>query len=149
MPNFGSLAFFVPFLLFFLHAPSMRTRGLKIPSVPGILFAVVAFTFSRDSQEKAPEKRYDRVLQTLPPLLNRKVYFPFPIWRYILIVICSYCRIDVYMYMRLYGNINSRLRRLLCRPYTDHTPFPVSSPWNGFSGLLWRAFSDNYAFSPD
>jgi len=44
------------------------------------------------------------------------------------------------MYIRLYGNINSRLHRLLCRPYTDHTPFPVSSPWNGFSGLLWRAF---------
>lgn len=31
--------------------------------------------------------------------------------------------------MRLYGNINSRLRRLLCRPYTDHTPFP--SPRHG------------------
>ena len=40
---------------------------------------VAVFTFRHALQEKAPEKRYDRVLQTLPPLLNRKDYFPFPI----------------------------------------------------------------------
>lgn len=41
------------------------------------------------------------------------------------------------MYIRLYGNINSRLRRLLCRPYTDHTPFP--SPRHG---MAFQAFFD-------
>lgn len=39
------------------------------------------------------------------------------------------------MYIRLYGNIDSCLRRLLCRPYTDHTPFP--SPRHG---MAFQAF---------
>ena len=44
------------------------------------------------------------------------------------------------MYIRLYGNINSRLHRLLCRPYTDHTPFPVSSPWRAFQAFFGVPF---------